>query len=331
MLSSVFYNQCGAHNYDNYFAQLAAESQSVHDQFLRENPRASYILERLNSNDYLNGHPILHESPGFREGIDDYYWQTFMKDLNNARRLAAQRDDDTEEFESAFPQDVFYSERQSASDLDKVANLKGPEISSRRIEVAEQNPLWGEHKVSGGSSETGQWLDYALLGAERQESDADDSANTLTDYTDAEAIAQINHGRPFKNDTLPAYCDPPNPCPIGYDPESLPTPCDPNYSKYTMELNRDLILSKMVSGECICDTEHMNSCSYEASRPLAYSPLMDWPQSSIEANPYMHGQLRKRLVAKKSFSPKSLRRNEYLKGQILKAVVKKTGPYTANE
>ncbi|VDN28560.1 unnamed protein product [Dibothriocephalus latus] len=61
-----------------------------------------------------------------------------------------------------------------------------------------------------------------------------------------------------KLDQLPAYCDPPNPCPIGYDPDSLATPCDRNIPN-TKEFNRAWILRKMHNGECPCDEEHMES------------------------------------------------------------------------
>ncbi|TPP66721.1 Neuroendocrine protein 7b2, partial [Fasciola gigantica] len=316
----ILCGQCGASNYDNYLARLEAESRAAHREFLQENPRAQYILSRLNSQDYIHGHPILSESTDNLNTVDDVHWEAFMKDLNTARRLASQSANNEEEFVSEFFHTPWPRESSTDELISKEGNFNRPEISSRRTEVAVQNPIWGEHRVSGGSSETGQWLDYALLGAERQELPEDDKQ---TDYVDSE----VSHGRSFKNDSLPAYCDPPNPCPIGYDPESLPTPCDPS-TKYTMEVNREFILTKMANGECICDIEHMNSCSEGMKRPFTYSSMTNWPRSNSADNPYMRGPLRKRLVAKKSFGPKPLRRNEYLKGPILKTVVKKTGPYS---
>ncbi|KAA0189164.1 Neuroendocrine protein 7b2, partial [Fasciolopsis buskii] len=323
LIGVLLYDGSSARNYDNYLARLEAESRAVHNQFLEENPRASYILDRLNSPDYISGHPILGEPDDPRNAVDDLKWRVFMKDLDVARKLAAQPSDSEEDFVSSFSHPMWAQQRSTRENMNSEDNLNGPEISSRRIEVAVQNPLWGEHKVSGGSSEIGQWLDYALLGAERQELPEEGSTDKLTDYVESGA----NHERSFKNDSLPAYCDPPNPCPIGYNPESLPTPCDP-ITKYTMEVNRDFILQKMANGECICDIEHMNSCSEGVNRPFTYSPLPNWVKSNTADNPYLQGPLRKRLVAKKSFGPKPLRRNAYLRGPILKTVVKKTGPYS---
>lgn len=70
-----------------------------------------------------------------------------------------------------------------------------------------------------------------------------------------------------KLDQLPAYCDPPNPCPIGYSLESLPTPCN-EFIPNTKQFNRAWIVEKMRNGECSCDEEHMEYCpssSYQSS------------------------------------------------------------------
>ncbi|VEL27146.1 unnamed protein product [Protopolystoma xenopodis] len=65
-----------------------------------------------------------------------------------------------------------------------------------------------------------------------------------------------------KVDKLPTYCDPPNPCPLGYNPDSLATPCDKNVLD-TKEFNQKWIWDKMLSGECKCDTEHMKHCPWQ--------------------------------------------------------------------
>lgn len=74
--------------------------------------------------------------------------------------------------------------------LDKVRRMKNDEVPS-------QNNLWGEHRVSGGAGKGDQFLDGGLISKTE-----------------------------VKTDKLPAYCDPPNPCPLGMDPGERPTAFD---------------------------------------------------------------------------------------------------------
>jgi hypothetical protein len=67
-----------------------------------------------------------------------------------------------------------------------------------------------------------------------------------------------------KDSDLPAYCDPPNPCPVGVisnDCESIP------FGEYTAEF------SKHYQGQqnCMCDDDH-NECSKSNSNPSSASP-----------------------------------------------------------
>ncbi len=125
-------------------------------------------------------------------------------------------------------------------------------------EYAPQDHTWGTHRVSGGSSEVGNWIDYAVFGAQAQEDDDDEE----------EAESHAPPPTPLKSgvklDQLPAYCDPPNPCPIGYDPATLATPCDQDIPN-TKQFNRNWIMQKMKNGECSCDEEHMEMCPASAS------------------------------------------------------------------
>merc|ERR1711892_974529 len=72
---------------------------------------------------------------------------------------------------------------------------------------------------------------------------------------------------------LPAYCDPPNPCPLGYTEEDG---CIENFQ------NQAEFSQKYQAGQsCMCDTEHMFSCPEQAlpaekpSDSLAYLSFPD--------------------------------------------------------
>nr|KAG5711887.1 hypothetical protein BaRGS_026328 [Batillaria attramentaria] len=107
---------------------------------------------------------------------------------------------------------------------------------------------------------------------------------------------------------LPAYCNPPNPCPIG---KTEADNCVENFEN-SMENNKRLLKQQ----DCPCDTEHMFSCpagqqtvtSKGAGGQAALSKVMSelaQLQSdgdlSLAKNPYLApGQKRTKLVAKKS-------------------------------
>lgn len=108
---------------------------------------------------------------------------------------------------------------------------------------------------------------------------------------------------------LPAYCNPPNPCPLGKT--AAADNCVENFEN-SMENNKRLLKEQ----DCPCDTEHMFSCpagqqtvtSKGAVGQAALSKVMSelaQLQSdgdlSLAQNPYLApGQKRTKLVAKKS-------------------------------
>jgi hypothetical protein len=51
---------------------------------------------------------------------------------------------------------------------------------------------------------------------------------------------------------LPAYCDPPNPCPVGYTAQDG---CIEDF-----ENNSEFSQRYQAAQNCMCDTEHMFSC-----------------------------------------------------------------------
>lgn len=303
-------------NYDAYLDRLAADSEALRREFIRSNPRGRYVLEKLGSPEYRSRHPILAEAPDGVYGISRDDWRAFLQELRHAKSEASRplsAEESVSEPQLRWYENTPRDEREPAS---------------RRNEVAYQNHLWGEHKVSGGSGESGQWLDYALLGAQLQDENEDAEDESLPSFL-TDFIKDYTRIMETKTDKLSAYCDPPNPCPIGYDPDSLPTPCDPHVI-YSMEFNREWILNKQARGECDCDTEHMNTCpsGYNASKLLEFM-LPDKRPQMHKDNPYLHGMKRNLLVAKKAFSAKESNRRYYWQGQVTKRVVKKAGKLTA--
>lgn len=115
------------------------------------------------------------------------------------------------------------------------------------------------------------------------------------------------------DEDLPAYCNPPNPCPIGYTGED----CD--RTPFT-QLDEDY--SKMIQSQqnCMCDSDH-NKCSKPGKSPLAN---------------ILNGYQLSAAVAKKSPIVKRTRRNApaahkfaknpYLAGKKLDHVAKKSNP-----
>jgi hypothetical protein len=101
-----------------------------------------------------------------------------------------------------------------------------PREPSPRKEYLEHSSLWGHQYMQGGAGE----------GSQRLKPDGS-VRNVQVIKTDA---------------VLPAYCNPPNPCPIGYTAEDG---CLEEFEN-TAAFSRDYQSSQ----ECMCDTEHMFDC-----------------------------------------------------------------------
>ncbi|XP_014259551.1 neuroendocrine protein 7B2 [Cimex lectularius] len=111
-----------------------------------------------------------------------------------------------------------------------------------------------------------------------------------------------------KQDNLPAYCNPPNPCPIGYTGEEG---CLEEFEN-TASFSRDYQSQQ----ECMCDTEHMFDCSAShMNNDLSQSDL-----SRIVQQFHVEDE-HKSLVAKKFHVKKSY--NPYLMGEKLPVAAKK--------
>jgi len=115
----------------------------------------------------------------------------------------------------------------------------------------------------------------------------DDEESEVSDVPKTEpAVSQGNQAH--ANSMLPAYCDPPNPCPLGY---TAADGCIEDFEN-TSEFSRRY----QATQKCICDTEHMFDCPEEnahrgeediaAVNILAGIPGID---VSTGENPYLEG------------------------------------------
>ncbi|CAH8472231.1 unnamed protein product [Schistosoma bovis] len=319
-------NLCGlilASNYDQYIDRLINDGKLLYDDYIKQNPSLESTLERL----YSMEHPIFQEDYPENYEITDKQWNELLNEINQAKLGKLEENDiDKPKFiDSNFNEksNDNYELNSNRNNINKVLNE--PSLTERRNEIAYQNSLWGEHKVSGGSSETGQWIDYALLGAEAQ----DTIANNLNLSSELES-SHIES----KFDNLPAYCDPPNPCPLNYKSNDLPTPCDQDIED-TIEFNRHWIIRKMQNGECSCDNEHMDNCPVESNENGHKTNFMSGQKTDgkiLLINPYLRGESRKRLVAKKRVKRShNYRYNPYLLGSVHKTAVKKIGLYKPSQ
>merc|ERR1712045_569610 len=93
----------------------------------------------------------------------------------------------------------------------------------------------------------------------------------------------------LKGGVLPAYCDPPNPCPKGYTAEDGCIEMDDFENK--AEFSRKY----QASQSCMCDSEHMFSCPDQSSLSDMYSrqeddlPLFGLPDLQDINNPFLSG------------------------------------------
>ncbi|XP_042858246.1 uncharacterized protein LOC122244420 isoform X2 [Penaeus japonicus] len=119
---------------------------------------------------------------------------------------------------------------------------------------------------------------------------------------------------------LPAYCNPPNPCPIGY------TAADGclEYFENSAGFSRDY----QALQDCMCDTEHMFECADSTrdseitalARSIQNEGVLD---STLDKIMDGLGDANHRLVAKKFHQKKNF--NPYLQGEKLPIAAKKGG------
>lgn len=144
----------------------------------------------------------------------------------------------------------------------------------------------------------------------------------------------FKHREQVKSDNvLPAYCEPPNPCPVGYTSEQG---CIENFEN-SAEASRNY----QAQQDCLCDQEHMFNCPVPDNEEEKESDenVLNELQMNIDG-------IDKKIVAKKSPPPfvnegtmrkkrtflhddlyvnKHSKINPYLQGEPLRSVSKKDG------
>lgn len=173
-----------------------------------------------------------------------------------------------------------------AEQLDYDSLLDGDSLNShsqalRDQEYMQHSSLWGHQYVSGGAGE----------GPHRVKPQV---------KTDA---------------SLPAYCNPPNPCPVGYTEDMG---CSVDFEN-TAAFSREY----QAAQECMCDSEHMFNCdSGEGGQGERETDFKQYLARQFQQKPIEH----KNLVAKKFFQKKSHvapAPNKYLQGERLPIAAKK--------
>ncbi|XP_021344861.1 uncharacterized protein LOC110444832 [Mizuhopecten yessoensis] len=187
------------------------------------------------------------------------------------------------------------------------APLNEPELlgeaALRDQEYLEQSPLWGYQSMSGGTG-----------------GGKENPKEVKTDKV------------------LPAYCNPPNPCPIGYKADDN---CLETFAN-TPDNNRNL----MKQQDCPCDSEHMLSCPNDKGRINTQSQStddisnmlqsIDLADSMEDNNPYFGStEDRSSRVAKKSPHMIKKRTPEEFTGEVRsgepKRLAKKSGTEYKNQ
>ncbi|CAH0386135.1 unnamed protein product [Bemisia tabaci] len=146
-------------------------------------------------------------------------------------------------------------------------NALNPSI--RDHEYLQHSSLWGHHYLSGGAGEGEQRLK------------PDGAAKNLNQVkTDA---------------SLPAYCNPPNPCPIGYTSEDG---CLEEFEN-TAQFSRDF----QAAQDCMCDVEHMMDCSARefSHNDIGIDSIVSSLRSYQNPNPFLQGEMLP-IAAKKGFN-----------------------------
>jgi len=141
----------------------------------------------------------------------------------------------------------------------------GGHVSNRDQEYLQHSSLFGHKVISGGAGES-------TLKVKGQKVPSDVKTDAV----------------------LPAYCNPPNPCPVDYTSE------DGCIESHSFENTAAFSRAYQASQDCMCDTEHMFDCPMlsDADEDLDFSGQQLLSDLQVE------GQ-HKSLVAKKFYNKKS--------------------------
>jgi len=174
-----------------------------------------------------------------------------------------------------------------ASYDDILAGMSTPELNNLLEELEYNNQDYGQGLQQ---SDANDYLDYGALPAlddfkhvdQRSDQSKTSGGGATGDKASSRSTAAAAAAM------LPAYCDPPNPCPPGYTNSDG---CIEDFEN-SSEFSRNY----QASQKCICDTEHMFNCP--PSPPTAQHPtpdtgfLSELPGLTADGreNPFLGGQ-----------------------------------------
>ncbi|KAK0074689.1 hypothetical protein PV325_007943 [Microctonus aethiopoides] len=129
-----------------------------------------------------------------------------------------------------------------------------------------------------------EYLQHSTLVSNQQLNDNSDSSHKI-ELAGHKGIKEEKNKNP-----LPAYCTPPNPCPIGYTSENN---CLETFEN-TAAFSRDF----QGAQDCMCDTEHMMDCSSNGeniqdgglSSHITNSDFDQIVEHLQGANPFLRGE-----------------------------------------
>ncbi|RNA28545.1 neuroendocrine 7B2 [Brachionus plicatilis] len=181
--------------------------------------------------------------------------------LKNSRLIDGQYADDRSPFQTA------YDEYSLGKILDS-ASYEDPKEPREEETESHSSLIAGHQYVSGGAGEGKQYL--------RPDGEIDNRDEVKSD------------------EDLPAYCDPPNPCPIGY----LGEDCDPRpFAEFTAEFSKNY----QEQQNCMCDEDH-NECSKTVK-----------PKSADKINKLLENIRNLEISDNKGFSPVVAKKSPRLK------------------
>ena len=134
---------------------------------------------------------------------------------------------------------------------------------------------------------------------------------------------EFQHREQVKSDNvLPAYCEPPNPCPVGY------TAADGCLEEF--ENSAEFSRNYQAQQQCLCDQEHMYNC------PTKENSEYETKMNNMVGKDGVHKVMAKKFHEKRSDfeEPRRKKRsagfahfkpNPYLQGEPLRSVSKKDG------
>ncbi|CAJ0589911.1 unnamed protein product [Cylicocyclus nassatus] len=194
---------------------------------------------------------------------------------------------------------VFAFDLESAGDMTLLPSGDFIDLISRDSENVPGPIAFGSKYITGGAGEGEQKL--------REEENFQQRQEVKTD------------------NVLPAYCEPPNPCPAGY------TAADGCLEEF--ENSAEFSRNYQAQQHCICDQEHMFNCAEKEASDIGASL-----QELLDDHALHRNMIAKKFHEKRSADEHPPRRkrsirqpfhqhktNPFLQGEVLKTVQKKDG------